>query len=158
MEIIKLLDDMEEMLEKSKRIPMTSKVIVDEDVLFDYLDRMRAMLPEEIRQAKWITKERERLLNEATKEKERLIEDARNYIARMADESEVAKKAQTFAEDIVLQAKNVAREIKNGANDYADELLKCLEGTLEKNINAIRKGREELQGVKQGKSNESATA
>jgi cell division septum initiation protein DivIVA len=158
MEIIRLLDELEGIMEKSKRIPMTSKVIIDEDLLFDYLDRMRAMLPEEIRQAKWITKERERLLDEATKERERLIEDARNYITRMADESEVAKKAQVFAEEIVQQAKKVAREIKSGANEYAEDMLKSLEGTLEKSINVVRKGREELQAVKQGRSNEQASA
>lgn len=158
MEIIRLMDELEEVLDKSRRIPLTSKVVIDEDIILDYLDRIRALLPEEIRQAKWIAKERERLLEEAAREKERLIEDARNYIARMADESEVAKKAQAFSEEIVQQAKKVAREIKNGANEYADELLRCVENTLEKNIIGIRKGREELRAYRQGKSNEATDA
>ncbi|AEG14838.1 hypothetical protein Desku_1255 [Desulfofundulus kuznetsovii DSM 6115] len=148
MELFHILNEMEEMIENSPRIPMTRRVMVDEDRLLDYLDRIRTTLPEELRQARWLLQEREKVLADTRKEAGRLLEDAQKQLEKRAEESEVVKKAQAMADEIVHKAEQVAREIKQGAREYADEILGGLEEELDKIMTQIRNGRAELRGVK----------
>ncbi|GAW91402.1 ATPase [Calderihabitans maritimus] len=148
MDVFKLLDQLENMIENSTRIPMTGKILLMAEEVLEVIDNIRAALPEELRQARWISKERERVLQQAQEEAQRIIEEAKKEIEKMANESEVTRQANAQAEEIINQAKNVAREIKIGAADYADDILNNLELNLEKALTIIRKGRQELQSSK----------
>jgi cell division septum initiation protein DivIVA len=107
---------------------------------------MRATIPEEIKQARWIVKERQEMLAEAKKEAERVIKDGRERQERLVGEEEITKQAERAAEDIVEDARAREREIRLGAEDYADEILNTLEVNLSKFIAAVQRGRERLQG------------
>lgn len=148
MELFTVLNELEEIIENSPRIPMTKRVLIDEDRLLDYLDRMRTSLPEEVRQAKWVIQEREKVLSDTRKEADRIREDAQKQIIRQAEESEVVRTAKAMAEEIVSKAEQVAREIKQGARDYADDILRGLESEMGKIISEISNGRAELKGIK----------
>ena len=148
MELFNALNELEEIIENSIKVPMTRRVLVDEDRLLDMLDRIRTTLPEEIRQAKWILQEREKVLSETKKEAGRIMEDVQKQMERRVDESEIARLAKEKAEETVERAENIAREIKQGAREYADELLNDLEKKIEKLMLEIRDGRAELKGLK----------
>ncbi|MDD2420579.1 MAG: ATPase [Heliobacteriaceae bacterium] len=143
--VLRLLDEIEELIESAARIPMTGKILIDDDLLLDYLDRIRTGLPEELRQAKWLTKERQRVIQEAEGEAKRMIEETKAYVAKMAGETEICREARLQAEEIVAQSKREATELKAGACEYADDILRQLEHTLGRTVNSVRKGREELQ-------------
>jgi cell division septum initiation protein DivIVA len=145
MGILEIIEEIEAMVEGGSRVPLTSKVLLDGDNILDGLDRIRSAIPEEIRQAKWVTKERERILKEARDEAERMIKEARNHIERLAAESEVTKKAQVRSQEIVAQAQETAQELRSSALGYADDVLAKLEVNLEKNIQTIREGRQQLR-------------
>ncbi|HHW44357.1 MAG TPA: ATPase [Desulfotomaculum sp.] len=147
MEFFNVLNELEELIENSPRIPMTRRVLVDEDRLLDYLDRIRTTLPEEIRQARWVIQEREKVLSDTRKEAGRLLEDAQKQLEKRAEESEVVRHARAMADEIMGKAEQVAREIKKGAREYADEILEGLEKKLEQILSQIRSGRAELQGL-----------
>ena len=83
---------------------------------------MRATIPEEIKQARWIVKERQEMLAEAKREAERMIGEARDHAAREASQQEVVKLAERQAEDVLADARRKAREMRLGADDYADDL------------------------------------
>jgi cell division septum initiation protein DivIVA len=146
-ELFTVLNELEELIENSFRVPLTRRVLVDEDKLLDYVDRMRTTLPDELRQAKWVLQEREKVITDSKKEATRLIEDARMKLDRQAEESEIVRQAQIKAEEIIQKAEAVAREIKQGARDYADEILKGLEEELDKLAEQIKSGRMELKGL-----------
>lgn len=148
MELFNALNELEEIIENSIKVPMTRRVLVDEDRLLDMLDRIRTTLPEEIRQAKWIIQEREKVLAETKKEAGRIMEDVQKQLERRIDESEIARLAKEKAEETVERAENIAREIKQGARDYADEVLNELEKKIESIVAEIRNGRAELKGLK----------
>lgn len=148
MEIFNVLNELEELVESSIKVPLTKRVMVDEDRLLDYLDRIRTSLPEEIRQAKWVIQEREKVISETKREAGRLMEDAQKQVEKKAEESEITRQAKTIAEEIVEKAEVVAREIKQGARDYADEILMELEKNLGKIMSEIQDGRTELKGLK----------
>ncbi|MBZ4655417.1 MAG: hypothetical protein JG781_2776 [Peptococcaceae bacterium] len=145
MEIVRLLEEFEVVVEECSRIPMTGKVIIHEDTLYNFLDKFRAMLPEAVREAEWIIRERERILKEAEKEGEAIIETAKNKLQRIAGESEIVKLAKAQGDEIIDSAKNVAREVTQGAFSYADEVMAQLQMELEKTLQVVKKGREELR-------------
>ncbi len=148
MELFNVLNELEELVENSPKIPFTRRVLIDEEKLLDYLDRMRASLPEEVRQAKWLLQEREKVLADSKKEAMRILEEAQKELDKRADESEIARQAKIIAEEVVQKAEALAREIKQGARDYADDILGRLEEDLNKLITQIQNGRAELKGLK----------
>ncbi len=148
MELFNVLNELEDLVENSPKIPLTRRVLIDEEKLLDYLDRMRAALPEEVRQAKWVLQEREKVLADSKKEALRIMEEAQKQLDRRAEESEIARQAKAIAEEVVQKAEVVAREIKQGARDYADDILSGLEEELNKLITQVRNGRAELKGYK----------
>lgn len=148
MDIYKILEELEDLIQRGKRVPMTGKVLVSEEAVLSYLDQIRAIFPEELHQAKVLNKERERIIQEAREEAERILSGAREEARRLVSENEVTRQAQAASEEIVSQAKRLAREIKNGAADYTDEMLGKLEHTLDQNLAAVRKAREELSAMK----------
>jgi cell division septum initiation protein DivIVA len=147
-DLLSVLNDLEEVIENSSKIPLTKKILVDEERVLDLLDRVRTTLPEEIRQAKWILQEREKVLVDSQKEAARILEDAQRQVVIKADDSEVARQAKSVAEEIVSKAEVVAREIREGARSYADDILKNLEDSLGKITEQIQGGRDQLKTMK----------
>ena len=83
---------------------------------------------------------------EGEREAERIVKEARDRQSQLVSEQEVTKQAERAAEDIIEDARAREREIRLGAEDYADEILNTLEANLSKFIAAVQRGRERLQG------------
>ena len=146
MDVLVLIDKLDDLVHNAKQVPLTDQVRVDKEEIYDLLDQMRATIPEEIKQARWIVKERQEMLAEAKREAERIVKEARERQDRLISSEEVMKAAERAAEDIIDEAQAREREIRLGAEDYADEILNTLEVNLSKFIAAVQRGRERLQG------------
>lgn len=145
MDILEILNEMEEIIEESTRVPLLGKVLIDDDLIMEYVDRVRSALPDEIRQAKQIQKDRDRILSEAQNEAKNVMENTKMEIAKIAGDSEISKQAHKHAEEIYVKAKKTAQEIRSGANEYADDILSKLENNLQKALTVVQKGRDELK-------------
>ena len=146
MDVLVLIDKLDDLVHNAKTIPLSDSVRVDKEEIYDILDQMRATIPEEIKQARWIVKERQEMLAEAKKEAERIIKEARERQERLIGEEEVTKQAERAAEDIIEEARAREREIRLGAEDYADEILNTLEINLSKFNAAAERGRRRHAG------------
>jgi len=146
MDVLVLIDKLDDTVHNAKQVPLTDTVRVDKEEIYDILDQMRATIPEEIKQARWIVKERQEMLAEAKREAERVIREAREEQARLISEQEVVRQAENQAEEIIEEARGREREIRLGAEDYADDILNTLEVNLSKFIAAVQRGRERLSG------------
>src|SRR3954467_12217000 len=142
MDVLVLIDKLDDLVHNAKKVPLTAEVRVDREQIYNILDQMRATIPEEIKQARWIVKERQEMLAEAKREAERIIKEARERQNRLVGEEEVTKQAERAAEDIIEDARSREREIRLGAEDYADEILGTLEVHLSTFIAAAQRGRE----------------
>src|SRR5918995_261981 len=118
MDVLVLIDKLDDLVHNARPVPLTDQVRVDREEIYDLLDQMRATIPEEIKQARWIVKERQEMLAEAQREAERIVKEARER----------------------------EREIRLGAEDYADDILSTLEVNLQKFLQAVQRGRDRLQG------------
>ncbi len=148
MDLLSALNELEELIENSGKIPFTRKVMVEEDRILDLLDRIRTTMPEEIRQAKWIIQEREKVLSDSQKEAMRILDNAQKQVEQQADDSEVARQAKLVAEEIVAKAEAMAKEMREGAKSYADDILHNLQESLNKITIQIEQGRTELKSMK----------
>ncbi|HEB13104.1 MAG TPA: ATPase [Actinobacteria bacterium] len=146
MDIISLVDKLEDLVAEGKKVPLTSSVMINEEKVFEIIDEIRASFPDEIKQARWIVKERQEMLDEAEKEATRIQDEAQQKAENMAAETEIARLAEEQATQTVEEAQAKEREIRLGAEDYADEMLANLEVNLGKLLTAVQRGRDRLQG------------
>lgn len=130
MEIFTLLETLEDILERSKTVPFTDKVIVDRNDILDLIKEIRLKLPDELKQAKWIKEERERIMQEAQKDADDIVKEAENRIISMIDEHEITKKAYDKKEEIIAEANERHRQMVRDTNVYADEILANVENTV----------------------------
>jgi cell division septum initiation protein DivIVA len=146
MDVLAILEQIEGLISNSARVPLTDKVIISENEVLRMIDELHAALPDELEQANWIVRERDKVLKEAQTEAERIREDTRSQVARMADDHEITRMANDQANEIINQAKRVAKEIRTGANEYADGLLLKSQEQMEAVTAAIRNARKEIEG------------
>jgi len=140
MDVLVMIDTLDDLVSDAKRIRLTNQVRVDKQGIYDTLDQIRGTVPEEIKQARWIVKERQDMLAEARREAEHIIKQAQEFEEHLISDEEVTKQAERAAEDIIEDARGGAREIVLGAEDYADEIFKTLEINLSKFTVAVERG------------------
>ena len=109
------------------------KCIVNKDDALDVIDEIIAKMPDELKQAKWV------------KEAEEIVKEAENRIISMIDEHEITRKAYEKKVEIIENANEMAREITQGTNDYADNVLSEVETALEQALAVIQNNRKELK-------------
>jgi len=143
MEVLNSLEKAEDLIEKGWNIFGAS--MVNKNEILDLLKEIRVKLPDEVKQAKWIKEERQRILLEAQKEAEMIIKEAENRIVSMVDENEITRKAYDQANETIINAQKTAREIKQGSLEYADEVLAKMEDNLKEAYLVLHKNREELK-------------
>lgn len=145
MEILLILETLEDLVEKSVSVPFLGKCLVDKEEILEIVKEVRLKLPDDIKQAKWVKEERQRILMEAQKEANNMLKDAEGKIASLVDEHEITKKAYEQANEIVTGAQKNAREIRLGTKDYADSVLNKVEEILNDTIEVIKMDRQELK-------------
>ena len=132
MDLAGRLHELEELVRDAKSMPLSSSVLVNRDEVLAMVQAMQESLPEEIKQARWIVKDREELLAKARAEGERVVDLAREEQRRLAMKEAVAKRAQEEAETIVAEATDKAEQMRHEAEDYVDGKLAQFEISLRK--------------------------
>jgi vacuolar-type H+-ATPase subunit H len=145
-DILHLVDRLETVLSKSWRIPFTSNVVIQEDAFLDIIDQMRISIPEEVKQARRVTAERERLLQQAQEEADRIVALAQEQVGSLADDHEIVKTAQARADEVMARARQSAEVVKDDADTYVMETLSTLEEQLLMLLTTVRNGIRQVQG------------
>ena len=144
-EVLSLLDELEDILDKGNGLPFTSKCLYDKEELLSIIRDIKLKLPDEIKQAKWVKEERQRILLDAQKEAGEIVKEAESRIISMIDEHEITRKAYEQKEAIIDSAKAMAKEISEGTKEYADEILAKIEEALATNLEIVQSNRRELR-------------
>ena len=134
MKVDDLLDDLSDLLEDSKELPVVNKTMVDKAQIADIIDEIKANLPAETRQAKAIVADRAKIISDAKKEAEAIISVAEKKRNDMLENNELIVQARQEAERIVAEAETTAKKVKNAANNYVDSLLERTEAALAANL------------------------
>ncbi len=131
MDIMEIIEMIEETVDKAPTVPLSGKVLIDKDDIMDYIQEMRLAYPDELKEAKWVKDERQRILNEAENKSDILVKTAEEKQRQLVEENEIAKRAKEYANELVNTAQTQAMEIKNDCNQYVDDLLGDAERRLE---------------------------
>jgi F0F1-type ATP synthase membrane subunit b/b' len=156
MDILHLVDRLEELFNKSRAIPLTHNVIVDEDKFLDIIEQMRISIPEEVKKAQEVFTKKDRFMAQAQEEANRTLQLARDKASDLIDKEALVSDAKRRADQIVDQARAEADNIKSGADQYAQESLLNLEHAMEQLLTQVRNGvrllEENLPPVEEPKS------
>ena len=145
-----LLESLRELVETARSMPLSSSVIVNREEVLELLDETVERLPEELRRARWLLKEREEFLEGARREAEEIVAAARSRAEGMVQRTEVVREAQRLARVTIEQAEAQGRQIRNQAEDYVDARLAGFELSLERTLQVVQKGRRRLQATLPG--------
>lgn len=127
MDALELLNELEDIIEKGASVPFSGRCILERDELLDVLQELRVKLPEDLKQAKWIKEERQRILQEAQAEADEIIKTVEKKAVNMVDENEITKQAITQGQQIVDRATYEKAQIVDSAYNYSDNLLETVE-------------------------------
>ncbi len=145
MDVLKLIEELEDVIDDSSSLPLSKKVMVNSDEVLDILQEIRKRLPDEMQQAAWIKEEKERIIGEAQSEAIKIQNDTKEKVIRMTEEHRITEAAEERASDIIAKAQEDGREIRLGALEYADNLLMGTQEQMEKLVSLIEENREELR-------------
>lgn len=141
-----MLRRLHEMVASARPMPLSTSVMINRDEVLDLLDETIERLPDELRAARWLLKEREEYLAKVKREGEEILDQARTRAERMVQRTEVVKASEARARKIVEAAREEASRLKNECEDYCDHKLASFEIVLERTLKMVGAGREKLQG------------
>lgn len=164
LEIMDLFQELEELVEKAPVKGITRKAIsIEKDHILGIIDDIKSLIPEEVNQAIWINKERQRIITEAKAEAEQIIRQANQEAEIKAQEgekfeenlkqqfddivesNEVVIRAKQRAEEIIGRAEAYAVEIREGSIEYAEDVISAVEQSLIETLETVRTNKAELR-------------
>ncbi len=139
-----ILRELIEIVEVARAVPMSASVMINREEILDMLDEVLAGLPDELRSARWLLKDRDEVRAKAQREADALIADAKSQVAQLVQRQEVVKAAKATARTIVDEAEEESRQMRHSAEDYCDQKLAKFEVILDRLTKQVAGGRRKL--------------
>jgi cell division septum initiation protein DivIVA len=160
MDLAARLEQLEELIKEAKSMPLSSSVLINREEVLEMIAELREAMPEELKQARWIVKDREELLAKARDEWERIVGHANEEQLRMARKEEIVARATAEADRVVSEGEERARVMRSEAEHYVDaklaqfeisirKILEASQGStkaLNRTLDQVEVGRERLRG------------
>ncbi len=141
-----LLRRVAEMVAGARPVPLSASVMITRDEVLEMLEEAIERLPDELRAARWLLKEREEFLAKTRRDADDILDAARARAERMVQRTEVVKAADQHARQVVDKAEDEARRLRLECEDYCDQRLASFEIVLERTMKTVAAGRAKLQG------------
>ncbi|MFM7068644.1 MAG: hypothetical protein ACKOYM_04210 [Actinomycetes bacterium] len=139
-----ILRELLSVVENAPGIPMSASVRMNRDELLDLIDEAISLLPDELRSARWLLKDREEFKAKTERDADEIIADARSRVAQMVQRTEVVKAAEARARQVIEDAEAQARRMRLETEDYCDQKLASFENVLVKVHKTVAAGRRKL--------------
>ncbi len=148
-ELLYLLDQLEEMVGVSKRVPFSHRVMVEEDEFAELVEQLRLAIPSEVKQAQRVIRDRERIIAEAQQEAAHIIENARSRAEYLVSNEGILNEAKQRSEEILRAAEERRKREKGEIDVYAMQQFNRIEQALREGLdvidNAVQEAVNELQ-------------
>lgn len=141
-----VLRELRDLIAQARPMPLSTSVMIQQAEVLDLIDEAAERLPEELRTAKWLLKQREEFLARTRREADELIEAARVRADELVQRTELVKAAENRARSVIDAADAEARRLKLEAEDFCDQRLASFEIVLERTMKVVAAGRAKLQG------------
>ncbi len=142
-----VLLSLRDVIEAARPVPLSASSMIAKEEVLDLVDEALAQLPEELRAARWLLKEREEFLARTRHEADEIVAQAKARAERMVQRTEVVKAAEQQAYEIVESAQADARRLRHEVEDFCDQKLASFEIVLDRTQKLVAAGRSKLQGT-----------
>ena len=150
MSVYRVLDKLEEYVHGGTWLPAGYRVL-SEEKLIEFVEKVRATLPEEVGRAKIIAKDQERVLRAAQEKAQAIVDEAATKHGELLDSNEITQRARVTADAILRDAEERAAKVREGADHYAAQVLAEMESRLASALGSVQKGRDALTRPKASK-------
>ena len=140
-----IIDMIEDVIDNASSVPVIGKVLIDKDEVLGLIQDLRLNMPEEIKQAKWVKENRQKILLEAQQESENMLKEAEAKTLELINEHEISQRATEQANENIEKAQQSARDLRLGAVSYADEVFASLENKLVNYAKSVHQNRADLR-------------
>jgi 5-methylthioribose kinase len=144
-DILDIVDDLMVHLHEAKTMPLSSNALVDRDAFLSLLETLRASVPDELRAARWMVREREAFISRTNEKAREIMEKARTEADDMVSASNIVAEAVEEANILVRRAEGDARRLRLETEDEIDRKLQRVEGRLEDIMAQVNDARNELR-------------
>jgi len=141
-----LLRRVADIIASARPMPLSSSVMINREEVLELLEQAIERLPDELRAARWLLKEREDFLAKTRRDADDILDEARARAERMVQRTEVVKAAELRARQTIDAADDEARRLRLECEDYCDQKLASFEIVLERTLKTVAAGRSKLQG------------
>ncbi|HUF32775.1 MAG TPA: hypothetical protein VMN58_06160 [Acidimicrobiales bacterium] len=139
-----LLGRVADLVGNARPMPLSASVMINRDEVLELVEEALNRLPEELRAARWLLREREEFLAKVQREGEEILDEARNRAERMVQRTEVVRAAQHSARRTIEEADAEARRLRHEAEDFCDQRLAQFEIILDRTMKTVHAGRSRL--------------
>ncbi len=143
-DILDIVDDLMVNLHEAKTMPLGSNALVDRDDFLAMLERLRASLPDELRAARWMVREREAFISRTNEKAREIVDKARAEADAMVSDSNIVAEAVEEANILVRRAEGEARKLRLETEDEIEKKLQRVESLLIDIMNQVQSARSEL--------------
>ncbi len=140
-----LLRQVRESVSNARPMPLSASSMINKEELLAALDEAINRLPEDLRAARWLLKEREEFLSRVRGEGDEILEMARSQAERLVQRTEVVRNAEQRARQLIELAREETRRMRRETEDYCDQKLATFESSLSEAKETIVNGRRKLQ-------------
>ena len=131
MKVLELLEELEDIVDNATNVPLTSKIMLEAEDVFNIVREVRLALPDDVQQAKWIRDERDRILADAKTEYERIIREAKKQADYLVETDDITLRATKLAQEIREDAELHAKMLKMRTYDYVDKMLYDMQAKMD---------------------------
>lgn len=157
MSIDEILDDMDDLLDKAGGVPFAPhKSIIDGERLRELINDVRLNVPQEIKHAKMVEYDRDRILKEAEAKAELIVRQAEERAKQLMSEEAIIREAKKYAAELVNNAKTESEAIKNATDTYVSKRFKEAETFFSTGLQDVQQRKAKLDKLR--KSNQQAAS
>lgn len=136
-DVLILLDRLEELVSMGRRMPFSTKVMVEEEEFLGLLDQVRSAVPREIRQAQRVVEERSEIITAAQQEAAKILDMARSQAEYIVSEQGVLNEARQRGEEILRQVEQDRRRSMGQIDEYALQQIAQVEEAVQDGVTLI---------------------
>lgn len=139
MDVIKLLEYLQEILETSSKLPMSNKVMVNKKEVNEVIEQIINCLPDELKKAAWICDEKEKIIRDAQEQAEEIKREAVEVIRKKIENHDLVRSAEEKSEKIIFNAQKKSKIIKNGTKEYSLGVLQQIDNNVNQTYDSFMK-------------------
>lgn len=140
-DILELIDRLEDLVAQGSRVPWGGKIMVEEDEILALVDQLRMSMPQEIKQARRVVQDRQKIITDAQTEADKILSVAKERAEYLMNEQGLVNEAKARSEEILRQSREHSRKSMQEVDQYAHQMLTQLERVFEENLQQIQQAK-----------------